>query len=66
MPYVHVQITDEQVTKEQKAQIIKEMTEVLVRVLKKNPATTHVVIEEVPTDNWGVGGVTVTELRRRK
>jgi len=24
-----------------------------------------VVIEEVETDNWGIGGVQVTELRRR-
>ena len=35
-------------------------------VLKKNPATTVVVIDEVNTDNWGVGGKVVTDLRKRK
>lgn len=36
----------------------------LVKVLHKNPATTVVVIDEVDTDNWGIGGETVTARRR--
>ena len=54
MPYVNIKVTDEQVTKEQKRQLIEGTTQVLVDVLNKNPKTTHVVIEEVPIDNWGV------------
>jgi 4-oxalocrotonate tautomerase len=65
MPYVHIQITREGATAEQKAELIRGATELLVRVLDKNPATTFVVIEEVETDNWGIGGETVTTLRRR-
>ena len=65
MPYVHIQITREGATPEQKAELIRGTTELLVRVLNKNPATTFVVIEEVDTDNWGIGGETVTTLRRR-
>lgn len=65
MPYVHIQITREGATVEQKAELIRGTTELLVRVLNKNPATTLVVIEEVDTDNWGIGGETVTTLRRR-
>lgn len=65
MPYVHIQITREGATTEQKAELIRGTTELLVRVLNKNPATTFVVIEEVDTDNWGIGGETVTTLRRR-
>ena len=38
-------------------------TDLLVRVLNKNPATTFVVIDEVDTDNWGIAGQTVTALR---
>lgn len=65
MPYVNIQITREGATAEQKAQLIRGATELLVRVLNKNPATTVVVIEEVDTDNWGIGGETVTTLRRQ-
>ena len=65
MPYVLFQVTREGVTPEQKAELIAGATDLLVRVLNKNPATTVVVIEEVETDNWGIGGVQVTELRRR-
>jgi len=64
VPYVNVRITDEGNTAEQKAQVIHEITDVLVRVLGKDPATTFVVIDEVPLDNWGVAGVPVLEHRR--
>ncbi len=61
MPYVNIQVTDEGVTQEQKQELIARATQMLVDVLGKNPATTFVVIEEVPTDNWGVSGRSVTE-----
>lgn len=54
MPYINIKVTDEQVTKEQKSQLIEGVTQLLVDVLNKNPQTTHVVIEEIPIDNWGV------------
>lgn len=66
MPYVNVKITRESATAEQKAALIQGVTDLLVRVLDKNPATTHVVIDEVELDNWGVGGLPVTEFRRRQ
>lgn len=65
MPYINIKITDEQVTAEQKAALISGATQLLVDVLDKNPATTVVVIDEVNTDNWGVGGKVVTDLRER-
>lgn len=65
MPYVNIKITDEGVTKEQKATLIKGVTQLLQEVLNKNPATTVVVIDEVNTDNWGIGAEQVTELRKR-
>jgi len=37
----------------------------LVDVLGKNPKTTVVVIDEVDTDNWGIGFDQVTELRKQ-
>jgi 4-oxalocrotonate tautomerase len=65
MPYVKIQITREGATREQKAELIRGATELLVQVLDKNPATTFVVIEEVDTDHWGIGGETVNVLRER-
>ena len=62
MPYVNIKITDEGVTKEQKQKLIKGATQLLVDVLGKNPSTTVVVIDEVKTDNWGIGFDPVTEL----
>ncbi len=63
MPYVNIKVTNEGVTAAQKAELIKGATDLLARVLGKNPKTTFVVIDEVETDNWGVGGETVTTLR---
>jgi 4-oxalocrotonate tautomerase len=65
MPYVNIKITDEGVTKAQKAQLIQGVTRLLQEVLNKNPATTVVVIDEVNTDNWGIRGEQVTELRKQ-
>ncbi len=65
MPYVNIKITREGATKEQKEKLIEGATKLLQEVLDKNPATTFVVIDEVDTDNWGVGGESVTELRKK-
>jgi heterodisulfide reductase subunit A len=64
MPFVNIKITQDGVTPAQKAELIKGVTDLLVKVLHKNPATTVVLIEEVETDNWGIGGETVTARRR--
>jgi 4-oxalocrotonate tautomerase len=64
VPYVNIKITKEGATSEQKAQLIKGATQLLVDVLGKNPATTVVVIDEVETDNWGIAGETVTVRRK--
>ena len=65
MPFVNIKITKDGATSEQKARLIKGVTDLLVETLDKNPATTVVVIEEVDTDNWGIGGESVT-VRRSK
>jgi 4-oxalocrotonate tautomerase len=66
MPYVNIKITKEGATAEQKKQLIQGVTRMLQDVLGKNPQTTCVVIEEVDTDNWGIGGETITERRKRE
>ena len=66
MPFVNIKVTGgkEAPTAEQKAELIKGATDLLVRVLNKNPATTVVIIEEVDMDNWGIGGQSITERRK--
>jgi 4-oxalocrotonate tautomerase len=63
MPYVNIRITREGATAEQKATLIRGVTRLLQETLGKNPATAVVTIDEVDTDNWGIGGETVTVLR---
>lgn len=66
MPFINIKITNEGVTPEKKALLIKGATELLQNVLGKNPQTTVVVIEEVDTDNWGFGGESITVRRKRE
>jgi 4-oxalocrotonate tautomerase len=62
MHYVRIEITDG-ATYEQKLQIYKETTEMLVRILNKKPEYTFVVIEEVDNKNWGHMGTSVAKIR---
>jgi 4-oxalocrotonate tautomerase len=65
VPYVNVRITRDNVTPDQKAQIVREITATLQRVLNKKPEHTHVIIDEVDPENWGYAGVLTTEYRKR-
>jgi 4-oxalocrotonate tautomerase len=64
MPYVNVRVL-EGVSAEQKVRVIERITQVLVEELGKNPASTFVVIDEVPNDNWGHYGTSITRLRAK-
>ncbi len=66
MPYVNIKVTREGVTPNQKAELIGGVTDLLVRVLDKAPATTFVVIDEVALEDWGIGGLPVEQYRRAK
>ena len=65
MPFVNIKITPEGATPEKKAELIRGVTRLLETTLNKNPQTTVVVIDEVDTDNWGIGGESVTVRRAR-
>jgi 4-oxalocrotonate tautomerase len=66
MPYINIKITREGATREQKAELIAGVTDLMVRVLDKRPATTFVVIDEVELEDWGVGGLPVDESRAQR
>jgi 4-oxalocrotonate tautomerase len=69
MPYVNIKVTREGgpngagPTPEEKAQLIKGVTDLLQNVLNKSPATTFVVIDEVSLDDWGISGQSVRKIR---
>ncbi len=65
MPYVNIKVTDEGVTVEQKQRLISGISQLLQEILNKDPSTTHVVIDEVDTDNWGVGHESASQMRAR-
>ena len=64
MPYINIKVTGKEVTKEQKEQMIAGVTRLMVDVLDKSPDVTHVVIDEVPVDNWGFKGKLYSELTK--
>ncbi len=72
MPYVNIKVTQEGgpegtgPSPEEKAQLVSGVTDLLRRVLNKNPATTFVVIDEVPLDNWGMEGRQVSRIRAER
>jgi 4-oxalocrotonate tautomerase len=66
MPYINVRITKDGVTTDQKAAIVKEMTDTLVRVLGKRPEHIHVIIDEIELENWGYAGMLTTEYLKRQ
>ncbi len=66
MPYVNVRILADGNTAEQKERVIARITQVLVEELGKDPASTFVVIDEVPLDNWGHHGTSVAKRRAAK
>ncbi|SEP72041.1 4-oxalocrotonate tautomerase [Devosia sp. YR412] len=64
MPFISVRIL-EGATPEQKSEVIAGITDVMVKVLGKNPETTHIVIEDVPAENWGHKGKSVADARKQ-
>ncbi|KXB30164.1 4-oxalocrotonate tautomerase [Dechloromonas denitrificans] len=63
MPYVNIQIT-KGASRAQKAQLVKEVTDSLVRVLGKKPEHTHIVIQEIDEENWGYSGLLTDDWKK--
>ena len=68
MPVINVKMTHEDggATKEQKEQLAKELTEAFVKIFKRGEKSTVVVIDEVNTDSYAIGGKTVTNIRKEQ
>jgi 4-oxalocrotonate tautomerase len=73
MPIVTVQVTREgtspgadRTTREQKAAIHKGVADLLFAVLGKHPDDTFTIFQEVELEDWGRGGLSVPDFRRKK
>ena len=65
MPYVNVQIT-KGATRDQKAALVKDITDALVRKLGKKPEHTHIVIQEIAEEDWGFSGMLTDDWKKLK
>lgn len=65
MPYISVQITTG-ASRAQKAELVKDMTDSLVRVLGKNPEHIHIVIQEIEEENWGFSGLLTDDWKQQQ
>ncbi len=64
MPYVNVQITPENLTREKKSQLVAAITNAMVTILGKKPEHTHIVIQEIAEENWGFAGQLTDDYRK--
>ncbi|MCK4503363.1 MAG: 4-oxalocrotonate tautomerase family protein [Desulfuromonadales bacterium] len=65
MPVVTVRAL-EGISIEKKEELMDRITNVMKEVLGKNPEATHVIIEEVSPENWGIRGKTVETINSGK
>ena len=73
MPIVNILVTREgsspertTVTADEKARLIKGVTDLLQEVLGKPPDSTFVTIQEIELENWGWGGLPALDYRRAR
>jgi 4-oxalocrotonate tautomerase len=64
MPYVNLQITKGDVTRDQKKQLVSDITESLVKTLGKKPEHIHIVIQEIEEENWGFSGMLTDDFKK--
>lgn len=65
MPYVNVQIT-KGVSREAKANIVRDVTQSLVTNLGKQPEHIHVVLQEIEEEDWGYAGMLTDDWKKAK
>ncbi len=63
MPYINIQIT-KGATRSQKANIVRDMTDSLVRELGKKPEHIHIVIQEIEEEDWGYAGLLTDDWKK--
>lgn len=67
MPYINVKMTVEDggLNTIQKEKLAKSLTDAFVKVVGRGEKTCVVIIDEVSTDNYAIGGETITNIRKK-
>ena len=65
MPYVNIQIT-KGASREQKAHLVRDVTDSLVRELGKSPEHVHIVIQEIAEEDWGYCGMLTDDWKAQQ
>ncbi|QKG29013.1 MULTISPECIES: 4-oxalocrotonate tautomerase family protein [unclassified Campylobacter] len=67
MPFINIRVTKEnnEPTTEQKQKLIAGVTQLVAEILGRSKASTVVIIDEVDSDNYGLGGEAITNLRAK-
>ena len=61
MPFVNVKVIDGVFTPAQKQDIVRKVTDAMVEIEGENMRpVTWVVVEEVASGDWGIGGTPIT------
>ncbi|EAU01152.1 MULTISPECIES: tautomerase family protein [Campylobacter] len=64
MPFINVKMAGPEPSKEQKAKLVEEMTEVMVRVLGKQKERVMIFVETYEPDSIGLGGKTIEQIKK--
>ena len=67
MPIINVKMTKENggLSKAEKEELASELSKAFVRVVGRGESTCVVTIEELSTDNYAIGGQTITNIRKQ-
>ena len=65
MPYVNIQIP-KGASRDQKATLVKEVTDSMVRVPGKSPDHIHIVIQEIAEEDWGYSGLLSDNWKKKR
>src|SRR3954449_11866172 len=61
MPFINVKLIEDVFTADQKRQVVERLTDAMVSIEGENMrSVTWVVVEEVRSGNWGIGGQPMT------
>lgn len=65
MPLIIMYFGKGALTDEQKAELSRKVTDLIVKEAKQPQQYTWVIIHEIPVENWMVGRLTLPELKAR-
>ena len=66
MPFVNLKLVKNQVSLEQKKEIISGLTDLIVNIMGREKELTVITVDEIEGSQWAIGGVTVEDMSSKK